>query len=69
MKTVRVAAVTVLGALSLALMGCAYGGVAASGDNAVVTRNDMFLFGMLRKAYVCKVTDGGLSNCREGEAP
>jgi len=39
------------------LGGCAYSGVSVSGDKAVVLRNDAFLFGILRKAFVCKVTD------------
>ncbi len=54
------------GALST---GCSYGGAAASGDKVVVLRNDNFLFGALRGAYVCKITDGGLSACQAGEAP
>lgn len=51
------------------LGGCAYGGVAADGGKAVVLRNDSFLFGALRSAYVCQITDAGLSNCQENEAP
>ena len=51
------------------LGGCAYGGVAASGDKAVVLRNDAFLFGALRKAFVCKIGDAGLEGCSAGEAP
>ena len=54
------------GALSA---GCAYGGAAASGDKVVVLRNDGLLFGALRKVYVCKITDAGLSSCQAGEAP
>jgi hypothetical protein len=69
MNKARLAAVSVLAAIGLSLVGCSYGGTTASGDNAVITRNDMFLFGALRKVYVCKVTEGGLSGCREGEAP
>jgi hypothetical protein len=49
--------------------GCAYGGIGAVGDKAVVTRNDAFLFGILRKVFVCKVTDGGLASCQSAEAP
>jgi len=56
------------GALS---MGCAYGPMV--GDQAatkvVILRQDGFLFGALRSAYVCKVTDAGLSSCQEGESP
>jgi hypothetical protein len=49
--------------------GCGYAGVATSGDKAVVARNDGFLFGILRKVYVCKVTDAGLSACKDSDAP
>jgi hypothetical protein len=55
--------------LAAALSGCAYGGVAASADKAVVARNDAFLFGILRKTFVCKITDGGLSNCQSSDNP
>ena len=55
-----------LGSLSA---GCSYSGVAAAGDKAVVARNDGFLFGLLRKVSVCKVTDSGLTNCQESESP
>ena len=49
--------------------GCSYGGVAVAGDKAVVTRNNMFLFGVFRKVYVCKVTDSGLTSCQDQESP
>jgi hypothetical protein len=52
-----------------ALSGCAYSGVATVGDKVVVPRNDHLLFGLLRSVYVCQVTDSGLKNCEEGEAP
>lgn len=58
-----------LAALGIAASGCAYGGAAVSGDKAVVLRNDSFLYGALRVAFVCKVTDAGLSGCTEGESP
>jgi len=51
------------------LGGCAYGGAAASGDKVVVLRNDAFLFGILRKAFVCKITDAGVSACNTNESP
>lgn len=60
-----ISAVVLTGALS----GCAYGGIGVTGDKAVVTRNDAFLFGILRKVFVCKVTDGGLSSCQAADAP
>ncbi|WP_394844139.1 hypothetical protein LZC95_44685 [Pendulispora brunnea] len=49
--------------------GCSYGGVGAAGDKVVVARNDGFLFGILRKAYVCKVSDAGLTACQTSENP
>jgi hypothetical protein len=52
------------------LGGCAYGAaVAVSGDKVVILRNDSFLFGALRKAFVCKAGDGGLTNCADTESP
>jgi hypothetical protein len=61
------AALTVAGALS---MGCAYGGVSGVGaDKVVIARNDAFLFGILRKVFVCKVADTGVSACAEGDSP
>jgi hypothetical protein len=57
------------GLVSSALAGCAYGGVASAGDKAVVARNDGFLFGLLRKVSVCKVTDAGLTSCSDSESP
>lgn len=57
-------------ASSVVMTGCAYGGATTVGkDYVVVLRNDGFLFGALRKAYVCKATTSGLSNCRDGENP
>jgi hypothetical protein len=62
-------ALVAVGILSSAT-GCAYGGAAmGSADKVVVTRNDGFLFGILRKVYVCKVADAGLSACGDSEAP
>jgi hypothetical protein len=59
----------VLCAIAAGLGGCAYGGVGAVGDKAVIARNDGFLFGILRKVYVCKVTDSGLASCASADAP
>jgi hypothetical protein len=56
--------------LALAGTGCAYGGVSGSGtDKVVIARNDAFLFGILRKVFVCKVADSGVTACAEGESP
>jgi hypothetical protein len=59
------------GVLSSALGGCAYGGIATIGaDKVVITRNDAFLFGALRKVFVCKVADRGVTDCAaDGESP
>jgi hypothetical protein len=55
--------------VALAMSACAYSGVAANGGQAVVLRNDALLFGMLRKAYVCQITDAGLTSCATSESP
>jgi hypothetical protein len=47
------------------LFGCAYAGLATSGDKVVVLRNGMFT----NTAFVCKVAENGVSNCAEGESP
>lgn len=47
------------------LGGCAYAGIATSGDKVVVLRNGMFT----NSAFVCKVAENGVSNCAEGESP
>ena len=54
-----------------ALSGCAYGGIATTqdGSKAIVTRNDAFLFGILRKVFVCKVDAGGVQSCAESDSP
>ena len=52
------------------LVSCSYAGVAGIGkDHVVIARNDMILFGLLRKVYVCKVSAEGLRSCAEGVAP
>ena len=51
--------------------GCAYGAIATTqdGSKVVIVRQDSFLFGILRKVFVCKVADGGTQSCAEGESP
>jgi len=59
-----------VGVIASALTGCAYGDMAAVGtDKVVVMRQDAFLFGALRKAFVCKISDGGLTSCATSESP
>ena len=62
-------ALFVAAALGLSLNACAYAGVAAAGDAAVIARNDGFLFGLLRKVYVCKITPAGVTQCSSADAP
>ena len=60
---------TALGGTGAVVGGCAYGGVASAPDGTIViTRNDMLLFGLLRKVYVCKVNGDKLA-CTETPAP
>ena len=66
MKKVIAAASVVL-MTGTVIMGCAYAGAGVAGDKVVVPRNDSFLYGMLRKVYVCKLTDEGLTECVAGE--
>ena len=62
-----------IGAVGIVMMtgtvflGCSYAGAAVAGDKVIVPRNDNFLYGMLRKVYVCKLTDEGLTECVAGE--
>jgi hypothetical protein len=63
-----VLAATLLGSGAM-MTACAYGGVASTPDGTVViVRNDFFLFGLLRKVYVCKNAGAGLT-CTETSAP
>ncbi|HEY5450538.1 MAG TPA: hypothetical protein VIQ54_17410 [Polyangia bacterium] len=58
-----------LGGTGALVGGCAYGGVASTPDGTIViTRNDLFLFGALRKVFVCKA-NGGKLECTETPAP
>jgi hypothetical protein len=52
------------------LGGCAYTAPAvAAGDKIVLPKNSYFLFGVFREVYVCKVTDGGVTNCQSSQNP
>ena len=60
---------TALGGTGAMVGGCAYGGVASAPDGTIViTRNDLFLFGALRKVFVCKVNGDKLA-CTETPPP
>jgi len=57
-------------AMVSALNGCSYGAVAhLGGERVILARNDNILFGLLRKVYVCRVTDAGVSACQSADAP
>ena len=50
--------------------GCSYTAVTRLGKGKVaLVKNDLFLFGALRKVFVCNATKGGLSNCSTNENP
>ncbi len=66
----KIAAAMMLAVMVVDTTGCAYGSIATAGnDKVVITRNDMFLYGALRKVFVCKVTDGGAASCGTNESP
>ncbi len=69
-KLIKLAALfsTFVGIIS-SLGACSYGSISVSGDRVVVTRNDMLLFGSLRKIYVCRIADEGVTNCRSKDNP
>jgi hypothetical protein len=52
------------------LGGCAYTqpAVVQNGGKVVLPKNTGF-FGLGRAVYVCKVTDGGLTECADAESP
>jgi hypothetical protein len=68
MRYVRAGLAVAIASLSLGVMGCSYGGTTIAGDKAIVLQNSA-LFGLLRKAYVCKVTEAGLANCQSADSP
>ena len=56
--------------VGVGLLGaCSYGSIATAGNAVVITRNDSFLFGALRKVYVCQVTPQGATGCAANESP
>ena len=63
---VALSAVAILASIAPA---CHYGDVAVENGKAVVVRQDDFLYGILRKVFVCEVSDAGLANCASGESP
>jgi len=63
---VALSAIAILGTI---VPACAYGGVGVADGKAVIARNDSFLYGMLRKVFVCEVSDAGLASCQAGESP
>jgi hypothetical protein len=64
------ASVLLLGSLAMGATGCSYASATAVGqDKVVVLRNDGFLFGLLREAFVCKATETGLTACTSTDSP
>jgi hypothetical protein len=67
--TNKLAAIALVGMTMAGAFGCAYAGIAAAPDGTVyVARNDGFLFGILRKFYVCKPAGAALA-CSEVPSP
>jgi hypothetical protein len=57
----KLAAMALLGFALSGGFGCAYGGIATAPDGSVlVARNDLLLFGLLRKIYSCRPAPTGL---------
>jgi hypothetical protein len=57
----KLAAMALLGMALSGTFGCAYGGIATAPDGSVlVARNDLLLFGLLRKIYSCRPGPTGL---------
>ena len=56
---------------SLISSGCSYAGVALSADGkrAVIAKNTHLFGGLFRQVYVCKVTNGGLTECHSSTSP
>ncbi len=64
----KIKAVVVGGLLAAALAACAYTGVAATGDKAIIARTGL-IYGLMRAMYVCTIGDNGLSSCQTNESP
>ena len=57
----KLAAIAIIGMMLSGGFGCAYGGIATAPDGSVyVARNDLLLFGLLRKVYTCRPAPTGL---------
>ncbi|HEY0705702.1 MAG TPA: hypothetical protein VGG33_02840 [Polyangia bacterium] len=68
-KSFKLAAAALMALTIGGSAGCMYGGIATATDGSVyVARNDMILFGLLRKVYVCRPT-GAVLACTETTAP
>ena len=69
MSGLRAAVLLFAVASSLLSGGCYYSSVATSGDAVVIVRNDLLLFGALRKVYVCRLTEEGVTQCKSQQSP
>ena len=66
----RLAAIALLGMTVGGSFGCAYGGIASAPDGSVyVSRNDLILFGLLRKIDVCKPNGTALAGTEVSSPP
>jgi hypothetical protein len=65
----KLAVLSLLGLMMGGAFGCSYGAMTSTGDGTVyVARNDLILFGLLRKMYVCKPAGPALA-CSEVPTP
>ena len=67
MRKLLLAGVLAATAVAGGTFGCAYGGIGAHPNGTLyIARNDIFLFGALRKIYAC-TPNGTAINCSEVE--
>jgi hypothetical protein len=68
--TQKLALLALIGLTTGGSLGCAYGGIAAAPDGTVyVARNDLLLFGLLRKVFICKPAGTALACTEAASAP
>jgi hypothetical protein len=65
----RTISATLLALTAFGAMACSYGAMVTHNDKIYVARNDMFLFGALRKIYECTPAAGSMTCVRVEGAP
>lgn len=59
----RIVTASLIALMSASAVGCSYGAVESHNGKLYVARNDMFLFGALRKMYECTADGSGNMSC------